>query len=52
MEEEYDTDAFVVFMITMISIYMIFAAIFIYKRLRRFFSKEPVVCNLYMIILK
>ena len=44
MEEEYDTDAFVVFMIAMISIYILIAAIFIYKRIRRFLSKEPVVC--------
>lgn len=47
MEEEYDTDAFVVFMIAMISIYILIAAVFIYKRIRRFLSKEPVVGGIY-----
>lgn len=45
MEEEYDTDAFVIFTIAMVSIYILLASIFLYKRLRRFFSKEPVVCD-------
>lgn len=43
MEEEYDTNAFVIFVIAMISMYILFASIFIYKRIRRLFSKEPVV---------
>lgn len=43
MEEEYDTNAFVIFVIAMISMYILFASIFIFKRIRRWFSKEPVV---------
>lgn len=43
MEEEYDTDAFSIFVISFLSIYLLIASVFIFKRLRRFFSKEPPV---------
>ena len=43
MEEEYDTDAFSIFVIAFLSIYLLIASVFIFKRLRRFFSKEPPV---------
>ena len=45
MEEEYDTDAFIIFVISAISIYLIIALIFIYRRIKRFISKEPPVMN-------
>lgn len=40
MDEEYDTDAFVIFVIAFLSIYLLFALFFIFRRLRRAFSKE------------
>lgn len=43
MEEEYDTDAFVIFVIALISIYIFFASIFLYRRFKRYRNKEPVV---------
>ena len=43
MEEKYDTDAFVVFLIALISIYIVIALFFIFTRIRRFFSGETTV---------
>ena len=48
MEEEYDTDAFVIFVIALISIYIIIASIFIFRRIRQYRSKKPAVCALKM----
>ena len=43
MEEEYDTDAFVIFVIALISIYIIIASIFIFRRIRQYRSKKTTV---------
>lgn len=48
MEEEYDTDAFVIFVIAMISIYIVFASWFLFRRIRRLFNKEPSVRVIHM----
>ena len=48
MEEEYDTDAFVIFVIAMISIYIVFASWFLFRRIRRLFNKEPSVRIMHM----
>ena len=48
MEEEYDTDAFVIFVIALISIYIIIASIFIFRRIRQYRSKKPAVRALRM----
>ena len=45
MDEEYDTDAFVIFVIAFLSIYLLFALFFIFRRLRRAFSKEANVVS-------
>ena len=50
MEEEYDTDAFVIFVIALISIYIFFASIFLYRRFKRYRNKEPVVRFLLFLI--
>lgn len=50
MEEEYDTDAFVIFVIAMISIYIIIASIFLYRRFKRYRNKEPAVFSIYIVI--
>ena len=47
MEEEYDTDAFMIFVIAIISIYIMIASIFLYRRFKRYRNKEPVVCSSY-----
>lgn len=43
MKKQYDKNDFIIYMITMINMYILFASIFIFKRIRRWFSKEPVV---------
>ncbi len=48
MEEEYDTDAFAIFVIALISIYIIIASIFIFRRIRQYRSKKPAVRALRM----
>lgn len=48
MEEEYDTDAFMIFVIAMISIYIVFASWFLFRRIRRLFNKEPSVRIMHM----
>lgn len=43
MAEEYDTNAFMVFVVAILSMYVLFASIFLIKRIRRVIKKEPIV---------
>ena len=43
MTEEYDTNAFMVFVVAILSMYVLFASIFLIKRIRRVIKKEPIV---------
>lgn len=43
MTEEYDTNAFMIFVIAILSIYVIIASFFLYNRIRRVIKKEPIV---------
>lgn len=51
MEEEYDTDAFVIFVIALISIYILIASIFLYRRFKRYRNKEPVVFSISFLLI-
>ena len=43
MTEEYDTNAFMVFVVAILSMYVLFASIFLIKRILRVIKKEPIV---------
>lgn len=43
MAEEYDTNAFMIFVVAILSMYVLFASIYLIKRIRRVIKKEPIV---------
>ena len=43
MAEEYDTNAFMIFVVAILSMYVLFASIFVIKRIRRVIRKDPIV---------
>ena len=42
MADEYDTNAFMIFVIAILGIYILCASIFLFKRIRRAVKKEPI----------